>query len=285
MPRNLYNHTYYNTHFDKNIIDFYDYVYLGITGRKECKVNMKIYKKNDETSYTLGVFPTIELLKTRPQDVIRVVVHSSIEQNKGYPLIQELCEKAHIHIDVHDKTIDKLSPKNNCFAIGVFKKYQCDLQENNHVVLVNPMDMGNMGTIMRTMLGFGYHELVIIRPAVDIFDPKVIRASMGAIFHLNVRYYDDFESYYQEYAHHTFYPFMLKGAKNIHGITSTKPYSLVFGNESSGLADEYLNYGQSVFIPHSEDIDSLNLSMALGIALFHFSKEELSIKDVLRENL
>ena len=87
---------------------------------------MKIYKKGDETSYTLGVFPTIELLKTRPQDVVRVVVHSSIEKNKGYPLIQELCQKHHIHIDIHDKTIDKLSPKSNCFAIGIFKTYQCD---------------------------------------------------------------------------------------------------------------------------------------------------------------
>ena len=106
---------------------------------------MKAYKKGDETSYTLGVFPTIELLKTRPQDVVRVVVHSSIEQNKGYPFILELCQKHHIHIDVHDKTIDKLSPKSNCYAIGVFKTYSCDLQEGNHVVLVNPMDMGNMG--------------------------------------------------------------------------------------------------------------------------------------------
>ena len=54
---------------------------------------MKIYKKGDETSYTLGVFPTIELLKTRPQDVVRVVVHSSIERIKGYPLIQEVMSK------------------------------------------------------------------------------------------------------------------------------------------------------------------------------------------------
>ena len=153
---------------------------------------MKVYKKSDETSYTLGVFPTIELLKTRPKDVVRVVVHSSITQNKGYSVIQDLCQKYHIHIDFHDKTIDKLSPKNNCFAIGIFKKYQCQLKEDHHVVLVNPMDMGNMGTIMRTMLGFHYHNLVIVRPAVDVFDPKVIRASMGAIFHLNVVYYKDF---------------------------------------------------------------------------------------------
>lgn len=246
---------------------------------------MKIYKKSDATSYTLGVFPTIELLKTRPQDVIRVVVHSSIEKNSGYPLIRSLCEQAHIPIDVHDKTIEKLSPKNNCFAIGVFKKYECHLAESNHVVLVNPMDMGNMGTMMRTMLGFGFSELVIVKPAVDIFDPKVIRASMGAIFHLNVRYYDDFETYYQEYSHHQFYPFMLKGAQNIHGVKASKPYSLIFGNESSGLTDEYLHYGQSVFIPHSEKIDSLNLSMALGMALFHFSKEQWSGKEVLKENV
>ena len=246
---------------------------------------MKIYKKNDETSYTLGVFPTFELLKKRPQDVIRVVVHSSIIQNKGYPLIQELCQQYHIHIEIHDKTIDKLSPKNNCFAIGVFKKYSDQIQEGNHVVLVNPMDMGNMGTMMRTMLGFGYLHLVIIRPAVDIFDPKVIRASMGAIFHLNIQYYDNFESYYQEYKYHEFYPFMLKGAKNIHQISTNNVHSLVFGNESSGLDDTYLNYGQSVFIPHSETIDSLNLSMALGLTLFHFSKEQFQRKEVLRDNV
>lgn len=246
---------------------------------------MKVYKKDDDTSYTLGVFPTIELLKTRPEDVVRVVVHSSIEQNKGYPLIQELCNEHHIHIDIHDKTIDKLSPKNNCFAIGIFKKYTCELEDKNHVVLVNPMDMGNMGTMMRTMLGFGYKNLVIVRPAVDVFDPKVVRASMGAIFHLNVKYYQDFETYYEEYKNHEFYPLMLKGAKNIHQVESHQVHSLVFGNESSGLPDDYLKYGQSVFIPHSENIDSLNLSMALGLTLFHFSASEFKGKEVLRENV
>lgn len=246
---------------------------------------MKVYKKSDDTSYTLGVFPTIELLKARPQDVLRVIVHSSIEQNKGYPVIQELCLKHHIHIDIHDKTIDKLSPKSNCFAIGVFKKYTCSLKDGNHVVLVNPMDMGNMGTIMRTMLGFEYRNLVIIRPAVDVFDPKVIRASMGAIFHLNIQYYDHFEDYYLEYTHHEFYPLMLKGAQNIHTVSTNCIHSLIFGNESSGLPDHYLEYGQSVFIPHSQNIDSLNLSMALGLTLFHFSKNKFMEKEVLRENV
>ncbi len=246
---------------------------------------MKIYKKSDDTSYTLGVFPTIELLKTRPQDVLRVIVHSSIEKNSGYPIIQELCQKHHIHIDIHDKTIDKLSPKNNCFAIAVFKKYENFIVEGNHVVLVHPMDMGNMGTIMRTMLGFGYQNLVIVRPAVDVFDPKVIRSSMGAIFHLNIQYYDDFMIYYDKFKNHEFYPLMLKGAKNIHKVSTNHIHSLVFGNESSGLPDEYLAYGQSVFIPHTTSIDSLNLSMALGLTLFHFSQNQFMNQDVLRDEL
>ena len=176
---------------------------------------MKVYKKGDETSYTLGVFPTIELLEKRSENVIRVIVHSSIEQNKGYPKIKELCAKYHIPIDIHDKTIQKLSPKGNCFAIGVFRKYETVLEDKNHVVLVNPMDMGNMGTMIRTMIGFGYHNLAIIKPAVDIFDPKVVRSSMGSLFHMNIQYFDSFEEYYQLYKHHHLYPFMLKGAKNI----------------------------------------------------------------------
>ena len=69
------------------------------------------------------------------------------------------------------------------------------------------------------MLGFNYQNLAIIRPGVDVFDPKVIRASMGAIFDLNIEYFDTFEQYYQQFKHHDIYPLMLKGAKNIHQIT------------------------------------------------------------------
>ncbi|MCD7808490.1 MAG: TrmH family RNA methyltransferase, partial [Erysipelotrichaceae bacterium] len=195
------------------------------------------------------------------------------------------CETYQIPIDIHDKTIDKLSPKNNCYAVGIFDTYESSLCEGNHVVLVNPMDKGNMGTIMRTMVGFEYENLAIIKPAVDIYDPKVIRASMGALFHLNIQFFDDFDSYYQLYSHHEMYPLMLKGATNIHQVETNKLHTLIFGNESSGLDDSYLNYGQSVFIPHSEQIDSLNLSMALGLTLFHFSKNEFKERKVLRGNV
>lgn len=235
---------------------------------------VKSYQKESDYSYTLGVFPTIELLKNKVAYVEKVILHSLAYKNSGIPVIETLCEENNIPIEISDKTINKLSKKGNCYAIGVFKKYPMHLQETNHVLLVNPSDMGNMGTIIRTMQGFGYQDLGIIRPGVDVFDPKVIRASMGAIFNMNIEYFDHFEEYRKRYPH-VMYPLMLKGATNIHQITPTKEHhTLIFGNESSGLPDGYLDYGQSIFIPHSSKIDSLNLSMALGITLSYFSKDQ-----------
>ena len=82
---------------------------------------MKLYKKGDDSSYTLGVFPTIELLEHKPDIVKRVVVHSSIEENRGYPKIKELCALHHIPIDVHDATINKLSQSLIVMQSGYLK--------------------------------------------------------------------------------------------------------------------------------------------------------------------
>ncbi|WP_294578353.1 TrmH family RNA methyltransferase [uncultured Thomasclavelia sp.] len=245
-------------------------------------MKIKTYQKDFDYTYTLGVFETIELLKYKPQQVIRVYLKSNSYTNQGVSLIQELCQRHQIEVVESDKTINKLSKKNNCFAIAILNKYDSKLNDGNHIVLVNPGDMGNMGTIIRTMMGFDYHDLVIIRPGVDVFSPRVIRSSMGAIFRINFTYFDSFDDYLATYPDRQIFPLMLKGAKNIHqvAIPDTK-YSLVFGNESSGLPDEYLNYGQTVFIPHSNKIDSLNLSMALGITLYHFSKNQFKDQAVL----
>lgn len=246
-------------------------------------MKIKAYHKDFEYTYTLGVFETIELLKNKPNLVLRVYLKSNSYKNKGVVIISDLCKKNNIDLIESDNTINKLSKKDNCFAVAIIKKYTLKLENTNHVVLVNPGDMGNMGTIIRTMLGFNYSNLAIIRPGVDVFDPRVIRASMGALFNINFEYFDSFDEYLKQYPNRDIYPLMLKGAKNIHSIIpNAKNHSVVFGNESSGLPDEYLDYGQSIFIPHSEKIDSLNLSMALGITLYHFSKDLYKSKTVLK---
>lgn len=153
--------------------------------------------------------------------------------------------------------------------IGEFRKFPGSLQKDaSHIVLVNPSNAGNMGTIMRSALGFELNQMAIVRPAVDAFDPKVVRASMGAIFSTEFQYFDTFDEYRQQFGERELYPFMLQAQIRLPEIHPSGTYSLIFGNEATGLPREFLDIGTSVIIPHSNRIDSLNLPIAASIAMY-----------------
>ncbi|MFA9424215.1 MAG: TrmH family RNA methyltransferase [Sedimentibacter sp.] len=236
-------------------------------------MDIKSYKKSLNYSYTFGMFPTVELISARPGNVLKVLVSSQYRAEKDTIDIFELCKNNNIKTEISDKTINRISDKANCYVVGVFEKYQCELENNkSNIVLVNPSNMGNLGTIIRTLAGFGLNNLAIISPGVDIFDPKVIRASMGAIFKINFKYYDDFNQYHENFKENKVYTFMLDGAKSLKEVNPNKDecFSLVFGNEATGLDSSFSKLGTSVLIKHTERIDSLNLTIAAGIAMYHF---------------
>lgn len=232
-------------------------------------MKIKSYKKDGDYSYSIGVFATLELLTHKSDEVMRVYIHTKGDKNVGIKKIIQLCSLNNIPIEEENKLIEKLSRSENTYAIGVFKKYGSSVNpQENHVVLDKVSDMGNLGAIIRTMVGFEVNNLVIIRPSVDIFDPKVIRASQGALFQMNFLYVDSFSEYRKEFPAQTIYPFMLEGKKSLEEVTYITPFSLVFGNEGEGLDDSYKTVGNSINIPQSNAIDSLNLSMSVGIALY-----------------
>jgi TrmH family RNA methyltransferase len=235
-------------------------------------MQLKKYTHDAPYSYTFGVFPTLELLRYQPKFAEQILIHSRSERNEGVDKIHALCSTARIPINRDDKLIERLSPKENTYSIGVFKKYRPALDSQaNHVVLVNPGDMGNLGTTLRTIVGFGITDLALIKPAVDIFDPRAIRASMGALFQVNFAYYDTFNDYHDIFKHNA-YPFMTDGEVSIQRADFRSPFALIFGSESSGLSPGYHGIGTSVTIHHSPAIDSLNLSVAIGIAVYTATK-------------
>ncbi|MBW6441987.1 TrmH family RNA methyltransferase [Patescibacteria group bacterium] len=229
---------------------------------------LKKYNKKSDTSYSIGVFPTIELLENRGKEVVKVVISPKGYTNKGVEEIISFCRKNGVRVEESQKSVDFLSKSGNTYAIGVYKKYQASInQKNNHLVLVNPEDMGNLGTICRTMLAFGFKDLAIVKPAVDIFDPKVGRASMGSIFKINFQYFDSFDEYREKFKRNT-YTFMTDGGEiSLTEASFEKPYSLVFGSESSGLDPSFKNFGKSIKIYQTDDVDSLNLAISVGISL------------------
>jgi TrmH family RNA methyltransferase len=240
-----------------------------MTGVREAmKGHLKRYQKESDVSYAEGVFATLELLDAKPDAVERVLLSSYGEPNEGVAKIRTLCAERCIPLAVDDRTIERISPRASHLAIGIFRKYPMSLDANeDHVVLIEPADMGNLGAIARTMVGFGVRDLALVRPAVDAFDPKAVRASMGALFRLSLVYFDSFDEYRQRFSRPAF-AFMTDGRKAIHQTRFESPCALVFGNESSGLPPTFHDLGTSVAIPQTAAVDSLSLPTAVAIALY-----------------
>ena len=236
------------------------------------QVKLKNYKKDFEYSYALGASPTIELLENRAHDCFRVIFSTDYTDKSR---LENLCDKYDISFEENQKLINILSPKENCYVIGAFYKREYKLEKNKpHIVLDNPSDMGNLGTIMRSCAGFGVKNLALINGA-DAFNPKAVRASMGAFFHINLEYFASIQDYLKIHGKgRELYAFMLNAEHNLADLSvENKIYSLIFGNESSGLEYAiYKNIAQSVVIKHTDAIDSLSLPVAVSIALFRFGK-------------
>jgi TrmH family RNA methyltransferase len=229
----------------------------------------KSYKRSADHSYAVGIFPTIELLTSRPQAVEAVFVAPNSGHSQGIQKVRSLCAAHNIQCIEDAKTIARIARDDHSFAVGVFKKFVSQLAaERPHIVLVSPDDAGNVGTILRTMLGFNHHDLAIINPAVDTFDPKTVRASMGAVFKQHVAYFNSFDEYVASFPQHNPYPFVLQTANLLGNTPLEAPYALVFGNEGSGLPAEFANIGTPVRIEQTNEIDSLNLAVSVSVVLY-----------------
>ncbi len=232
------------------------------------------YKKDQPTSYSLGTTLTLEALRFKGEQMVRVYISPKQKRDETYRKLVSLCEEKRIPvIENNERIFRELSEKDNCMAIGEFEKFHSPLnKDKNHVVLVNPSNLGNLGTIFRSCFGFYLEDVAIITPSADEFDPKTVRASMGAVFHLNISLYSDFASYQKDYPDHHCYPFMLQAETKLKDASIAKPWSLVFGNEAKGLDPSFLSVGSPLIIPQNKGLDSLNLDNAVSIGLYEFTR-------------
>ncbi len=235
------------------------------------------YQPELDYSYAPGIFPSMECLMYRPDRVRRLLIHSSAAGREGAEKLTALAEKLHVRVEEADRALARISGKENCFAAAVFGKYRDTLAAGKpHVVLHQPGDCGNVGTILRTALGFGAEDVALIRPCAGVFDPRAVRASRGGLLRVRVRVYGRFEEYREEFPDRAVYPFMLDASRPLGEVLKegvAERWTLVFGNEGRGLPPEFARIGQPVRIESNDRVDSLNLSAAAAIALYTFTRQ------------
>lgn len=234
--------------------------------------NLEPYSKKSDYSYCLGLYPSLMLMEARPELALRLLV-SPAASGEGADKLKQECSVRGVRIEEASRVLKRESGKDNCFAGLVFRKaFQALDPSLPHAVLCQVSDEGNLGTILRSALGFEYRDIAIIRPAADVFNPRVVRATMGAMFRLRICEFESFSDYEAAFPGRKLYPFMLDGASELSKVAPCAPvaHSLIFGNEARGLDPVFQSKGHSVLIPQSRELDSLNLSVAASIAMYAF---------------
>ena len=141
------------------------------------------------------------------------------------------------------------------------------IKSSKVLLLDNVSDPGNLGTILRTALAFGYND-VILRGGCSQYNEKVLQSTQGAIFSLNilnnfdVKNLKDYEIIATE----------IKGSVDLSTVSGIKKHVLVLGNEAHGVSKEILELATKRVRIDIRNIESLNVAIAGAIAMYELSK-------------
>ena len=149
-----------------------------------------------------------------------------------------------------------------------YKKKEEEIQ-NKILILDNIQDPGNFGTMIRSAIAFGFTDIVASFDTVDLYNEKVVRASEGLLFHVNV-VRKELPTFLEEIQND--YQILLtdvKKGKNIKEITLQDKIAIVIGNEGQGVREEIKNMAsQFIKIPIQKTCESLNAGVAASILMY-----------------
>ena len=140
-----------------------------------------------------------------------------------------------------------------------------DISSQLTIALDKVQDPGNMGTIIRTADWFGIHNIVCSSDSVDIYNPKVIQATMGSFFRVNI-VYTDLKKFFSNNSELAVCGALLDGENIYKKQLTTEGTVLLMGNESKGIAEELLPFvTEKIKIPSYGKAESLNVATATAI--------------------
>ena len=171
------------------------------------------------------------------------------------------------------KKISALATPNSCLAVFKIPNENEIVEDGLIVALDSIRDPGNMGTILRLCDWFGVQQIVCSKETVDIYNPKVVQATMGSITRVNVNYVD-LNAFISNTHLPVFGTFM--DGNNIYKTSLPHEGIIIMGNEANGISDELENLVQNrLSIPRFgilKKTESLNVATATAIVLSEFRR-------------
>ncbi|MGQ9846742.1 MAG: TrmH family RNA methyltransferase [Bacteroidales bacterium] len=185
---------------------------------------------------------------------------------------------------VDKKEIEKISlQKTPQEVIAVFKQiapqYPQNIEHKLGIALDALQDAGNVGTIIRLSLWFGFDYVFFSENTVDPYNPKVIQATMGALAKTTF-YRGSLSSFLTQYADKTSVYGTFTDGENIYNAQLSQSGIVVFGNEGNGISDNIkslIQYKLSIppYPSNSNPLDSLNVATAAAIVCSEFRRRNI----------
>ena len=180
--------------------------------------------------------------------------------------------------EIAEKIADTVTPQG-VFVVAEMIVNTIDLDniktDGQFVLLENLQDPGNVGAIFRTAEALGLNGAFLTNDSCDPYNPKTIRASMGAVFRLPYLIVDDVVTAMKECKAKNMRPIasVPDEASKITAIRFFKGAIMCIGNEGNGLSEQLKAVcGEKVTIPMNGRAESLNASMAAGIILWEMTR-------------
>lgn len=157
--------------------------------------------------------------------------------------------------------------------IGVVNKLTKKELGNKIVVLDAIQDPGNLGTIIRSAVAFNIDTIVLSEDSVDLYNEKVIRATQGLLFNLNI-ITKDISLLIDELKELDYQILGTKvnGGKSLKNVENREKFAIIVGNEGQGVKEEILNKcDEYIYIKTNPNCESLNVSVALSIIIYELN--------------
>ena len=186
-------------------------------------------------------------------------------------------------IEISEEVYKKLAYRASTEGvIGVAKTKDTSIQKlrlktENPLILIAeaPEKPGNIGAILRTADAAAVDAVVIANPKTDLYNPNIIRSSVGGVFTNTIATGSTEEVIgFLKNNNINIYTAILQESKSCYDQDFTKPSAIVVGTEHDGLTEEWRkNATQNIHIPMGGSIDSMNVSVAAGILIFEAKRQ------------
>lgn len=174
---------------------------------------------------------------------------------------------------------DTKSPQGILGTVEKQNYIQDDVIKNSNFILIleNLQDPGNLGAIIRTADASGVDSIAVSEGTVDIYNPKVLRSTMGSIFHIPIIKMNNMIEYIDSLIVQKFEVFAAHpyGQKNCYEANMKQKTAIVIGNEANGVSDRVLDKCTQIKIPMKGKAESLNASVAATILMYERLRQNI----------